>query len=271
MTLQSLAGFDPNYKPSSVDNMIGSNVYLAQTDEEIGIVEDILLDEARYFRYLVIDTGSWLSNKKILLPVGRCRAYEGTSSIALLGIADKRELESLPPYESDRAVDYDYEEEVRGVYRQPSAAKSDRDTYSYDKEPELYEVSAEHSQNLKLYEERLIANKQRYQTGEVVVGKRIETETATAEVPIEKEKVIVERKTVTDEGIPVAPEEAKFEENAVAKVDVYEETADIGKQAFVREEVAIKKEVEREVVDASETIRKEELEMRQEGNPEIDK
>jgi uncharacterized protein (TIGR02271 family) len=48
---------------------------------------------------------------------------------------------------------------------------------------------------------------------------------------------------------------------------VYEETADITKQAFVREEVNIRKEVERDTVDVTETLRREELEVDVNGKP----
>jgi stress response protein YsnF len=52
-------------------------------------------------------------------------------------------------------------------------------------------------------------------------------------------------------------------------MSVYEETAEIGKQAFVREEVTIRKEVERGTVDATETLRREELEVDVNGKPVI--
>jgi stress response protein YsnF len=44
-------------------------------------------------------------------------------------------------------------------------------------------------------------------------------------------------------------------------MDIYEETADISKEAFVREEVRIKKVVDQETVEAKETIRREELDV----------
>ena len=49
------------------------------------------------------------------------------------------------------------------------------------------------------------------------------------------------------------------------RMEVYEETADLKKQAFVREEVNIRKEVERETVEATETLRREELDVKTEG------
>ena len=136
-----------------------------------------------------------------------------------------------------------------------------RDTYKYDNEPHLYNLNNTDHQNVRLYEERLIANKQRRKAGEVAIGKHVETETARVSVPVEKERVVVERVTPADAGKAVAPGEATFNEGEVAKVEVYEENANIQKQAFVREEVKVKKEVERDTVEAQETIRREELDI----------
>lgn len=281
MSLQSIVQFDPNYAQGSSieEDLISRPVFIAQTDEEVGTVNDVLVDESGNLRYLVISAGSWLSERQFLVPVGRCRAYQEGKSIAFIDVKDKQDLEKIPPYEGDSQVDYDYEEEVRNIYRQllttdksSATVDYDRDSYSYDKEPDFYQISAEEGQMIKLYEERLITNKQRREAGEVTIGKRIETEQKEVEVPVEKEKVVVKVNEVVGEDIPVAPGEATFEEGAVAKVKVYEETADIEKQAFVREEVEIKKEVEKEVVNASETLRKEELEVTgDEENIEIEK
>jgi uncharacterized protein (TIGR02271 family) len=207
------------------------------------------------------------------MPVGRTRIDYNSNRIYALGIT-KEQAENLPEYNENQVVDYDYEESVRGVYRtQPvessaaldapaySAASYNRETYKYDNEPHLYNVNDTDHQNIKLYEERLIANKQRRKAGEVAIGKHVETETARVSVPVEKERVVVERVTPADAGKAVAPGEATFNEGEVAHVELYEENANIQKEAFVREEVKVKKEVERDTVEAQETIRREELDI----------
>jgi stress response protein YsnF len=82
-------------------------------------------------------------------------------------------------------LDYNREEQVRDVYRssmpkmqQDTAAGSggdytgyDRDTYTYDQEPELYSLNDQNHPSLKLYEERLVASKTRQKTGETVISK----------------------------------------------------------------------------------------------------
>lgn len=121
------------------------------------------------------------------------------------------------------------------------------------------------TQQVNLYEERLIADKTRVKTGEVNVGKRVETETTRVDVPVERERVVVERTTPTDAGTAVRPGEADFREGEVARVEIYEEQADIHKEAVLREEVKIRKEVERDTVQAEEQIRREELDIDRQG------
>lgn len=130
-------------------------------------------------------------------------------------------------------------------------------------------VDVSNEESVRLYEERLIADKDRVKTGEVTIGKHVETETARVSVPIEREKVVIERVTPTDSGVAVSPESVQFGAETT-RVEVYEETPEIRKEAFVREEVTIRKEVEREIVEASETLRREELSLDTQGNPVVD-
>ena len=118
---------------------------------------------------------------------------------------------------------------------------------------------------IRLYEERLMVSKQRSKAGDVAIGKRVETETANVAVPVEKERIVIERTDATA-GTVVTPGTADFAGGKVAEVELYEETANIDKQAFVREEVSVRKEVEQETVQASETVRREELEVEADGD-----
>jgi len=186
------------------------------------------------------------------------------------------------PLESDQSLDSDLERpvEATGVNRVQTTdvnrVKTPGTTgvgrtqrYDYDRNPHLYGMSETDNHNpLRLYEERLIANKRRERVGEVRVGKHVETETAEVSVPIEKERIVVERTTPTNTRA-VAPGEATFREGEVARMEVYEETADINKQAFVREEVNVRKEIDRDTVSSKETIRREELDVNTEGRPNV--
>lgn len=285
MALQKIEEFYPNYREEifAGDDIKGFDVYAGDSDEKVGSVYDALVDETGRFRYLVIDTGIWIFGKKVLLPIGSARFDYGARRVYATGLRSKAQAEQLPAYNELEPVDYDREEQVRGVYRDQTAtpataasnvstpASYDRSNYNYEMDRPLYETNEQNHQTLKLYEERLIANKTRAKTGEVAVGKRVETETARASVPIEKERVVIERVTPVEAGQVVSVGEADFQSGEVARMEVYEETADIHKEAFVREEVSVKKEVVRSTVDGEETLRREELDIKTDGTPVVDK
>ena len=273
MALLKLADAYPNYRQDIFggDDIKGYDVYATEGNDKIGSVYDALIDESGSFRYFVIDTGFWVFGKKILVPMGKVQIDYDQHRIYVTGMT-KQEVENMPEYNDNMTVDYDYEERVRNTFRPTTATATrptyDRNTYNYDNERSLYQANEGNHQRIKLYEERLLANKTRQKTGEVAVGKRVETETAQVSVPVEKERVIIERTNPTNP-TEVTPGEASFREGEVARMEIYEETADIQKQAFVREEVNIRKEVERDTVEANETLRREELDIDTEGNPTI--
>jgi uncharacterized protein (TIGR02271 family) len=145
----------------------------------------------------------------------------------------------------------------------------DRNDYNYDRDRDLYDLDDRDDISIKLYQERLIANKNRRKAGEVSVGKRVETQTARVDVPLEKERIVIDRVTPTGNDVSVAPGDAAFQEGEVTRMEVYEEVADIHKEAFVREQVNIRKEVDRETATAEEKIRREELEVHTDGTPVV--
>lgn len=299
MALFKIEDFNPNYRQQAFngEEIKGLNVYAGSTEEKIGTIHDVLVDETGHFRYLVIDTGFWIFGKKVLLPVGRCNVDVNAQRINAMGLVSKEQAEKLPEYSDDMTVDYDYEEQVRRIYRTPNVETSapvemtppveasgvsqmlhsiesrttnyDRSNYTYEQEPEMYNIDEQSHQKLKLYEEKLVADKRRQLAGEVSIGKRVETETVKASVPVEKERIVIERSTPKNIDQVVNPTDAVFHEGEVARMEVYQETADIQKQAVVREEVTIKKEVQQDVLKAQETIRREELEVDVDENPGI--
>lgn len=140
----------------------------------------------------------------------------------------------------------------------------------YQAQADGYGVGENSHGSIKLYEERLLPHKAREKVGEVVLGKTVTSETSRVSVSVEKERVLVKRNRHMNIEQPVTPDEAKFWEEEVARVEVYEENANIYKQAFVREEVMLEKAVEFETVTAEDVIRREELKVHQEGNAVIE-
>jgi uncharacterized protein (TIGR02271 family) len=269
MALVKISEFYPNYRDELFDgeDIKGLDVYASDGDK-IGSVHDILVDDNGKFRYFVVDTGFWIFGKKVLLPMGRIQIDDKARKIYAVGLT-KEQAENLPEFNDLEPIDYDYEDRVRNVYRTPTttatatapATAYNRESYTYEQEPALYGMTEPNQQTFKLYEERLVANKERHKTGEVAIGKRVETERARVAVPVEKERVIIERITPEDAGRVVSPTNADFHSGEVARMEIYEETPDIHKETVVREEVRVRKEVEREQVEAQTTLRREELDV----------
>jgi uncharacterized protein (TIGR02271 family) len=295
MTLVSLKDTYPDYRDTFNDDSLSHlddySVY-ADDDNKVGSVEDGLFDDITgQFRYLIVDTGVWIFGKKVLLPIGKAEFDTNQRRVYVRGLT-KEQVEKLPEYDRNKAIDYEHEESVRGVYREAPAAYNSsagrdsveqsipvegmaaagmataqtpaytRDSYSYDEhDADLYSMPQEEDLNqpIRLYEERLIADKSRMKTGDVTISKRIDTETAEVSIPIEKERVVIERTAPTN--MSAADATHAFKNGEVARVEVYEEQANVHKEAFVREEVNVRKETDQTLVTKKEEIRSEELEI----------
>ncbi len=290
MALYKLDEFYPDYQQKLFDgeDIKGLDVYAGKSDDKIGSIENVLVDEQGRFRYFVIDTGFWIFGKKVLLPVGKCHIDPKAKRINAIGIVNKKQIEDLPEYHDSKTPDRKHEEQVRQTYHsqvmksleEPNviapfnsvsqaiessvsadhSPQGNRSTYDYQQHPSLYDLDPDNHQTLKLYEERLVTDKKRRQTGEVVIAKHIETETASVSLPLEKDRIIIERSTPTNNNV-TSFKNVDFQAGEILRMKVYEETADVHKEAFIREEVTIRKEIEVDTVKAEGTLRHEELDI----------
>jgi sporulation protein YlmC with PRC-barrel domain len=83
------------------EDIRGAHLY-GINDEKLGKIDDVVFDHSTAeIRYVVIDTGGWLSSKKFIVPAERLRAsakHENDFEVNL----SKKQVESFPPYdESD--------------------------------------------------------------------------------------------------------------------------------------------------------------------------
>lgn len=119
MALLKIEDFHPNYGQvfSSNGNIVNFDVYSDITNEKIGAVKDILVDEHDgSFRYLIVDLGFWIFGKQVLLPIGRSRIDYSQQRIYTKGLT-KEQAEHLPEFTQELKIDEDYEERVRTGYR----------------------------------------------------------------------------------------------------------------------------------------------------------
>jgi hypothetical protein len=183
MALYRIDDFDPDYKSRfSQSNVKTFDLY--SRDEKVGSVDDVLVDQTGHIRYLVINTGLWIFGKKTLLPIGQAR-FDYEQRCIHADHLTKAQVESLPEFTDQMVVDFDHEELVRRSYRHfgsnppasygigysgyesapstPNAAATldldlgyagyDRDTYTYDHDPALYEMNEQNHLHLKRYQD----------------------------------------------------------------------------------------------------------------------
>jgi len=63
----------------TADDIRGAKIY-GRDDEKLGKIDDVIFDHTTgNIRYVVVDTGGWLSSKKFLVPPDRIRASQKTS------------------------------------------------------------------------------------------------------------------------------------------------------------------------------------------------
>ena len=126
------------------------------------------------------------------------------------------------------------------------------------------DINDEESRSLKLREERLRVGKQTVQTGEVQLHKEVITEQQTIDVPVTHEEVFIERRPGSGQvsDLPIGQDET-------VRVPVRQEQVNVSKTTVETGEVAIGKKTVQEKKRVSETVRREEAHLDEEGNPII--
>lgn len=226
----------------------GSTAY-GTNGERIGTVRGALAEaETGRIRSLIVDAGGWFSSKEVVVPVGMAR-IEGDG--VYFDNLTKDQVSGMQSY----VVGQDYSQDAQ--YADERVLRAANPAYADD--AALYRTP----DRLQLLEERLVVNKDRFVAGSVEVSKHVETTTQRVDVPLSREEVVIERHTVTD-GRPVEGNVTLGADSQTMRVDLEAERANIGKQAFVTEEVSIGKrtvtetqthtaEVGREVLDVNQT------------------
>ena len=89
---------------------------LASLDGEIGAVKEFYFDDRHWtIRYLVVDTGNWLTGTKVLIsPVSLVEVRRDEQNIVVK--LTRKQIEDSPSLESDKPVSRQFEEDYRGYY-----------------------------------------------------------------------------------------------------------------------------------------------------------
>ena len=101
----------------SVKQLYGDK--LGASDGEIGHVKDFYFDDQNWVvRYLVADTGSWLSGRKVLISPHALGSLHQAGKLLLVNLT-RKQIEDSPLIESHKPVSRQYEEEYYRYYGWP--------------------------------------------------------------------------------------------------------------------------------------------------------
>lgn len=134
----------------------------------------------------------------------------------------------------------------------PTAARTDA---------QVPAASAGQNTPIQLYEERLVTQTQRVKTGEVKISKRVVTDSASADIPVTKEKIIIEIESIYTGETRIDIGDARTAEDGSVHMDIYEEQALSCRRIVPYQSVSVRKEIVSDMVTAQEVLRREELDI----------
>lgn len=100
----------------STKDIIGFKIQA--TNGEIGEVSDFLVDEQFKLRYLVIDTGTWLTGKQVVLSTAWISSVNLEGRTVVMNI-DKKRIQEGPQYSDEHVLDREYESRLHAHYQYP--------------------------------------------------------------------------------------------------------------------------------------------------------
>ncbi|MFC4640278.1 DUF2382 domain-containing protein [Deinococcus hohokamensis] len=254
-----------DFQDAGIHNPVGQTAYISG-GQTIGRVADALVDDTQSrIRYLVVDQDGGDINGAALIPIGLARLEDNG---VFFDDLTSGQYSSLHRYSENEEYTFEHQNSDERILRgatesaATTSATSAQQSYNYrdeDSSDRMFKAP----KRLQLLEERLSVNKERYLAGTVQIGKHVETHQENVAVPLQHEEVVIERHAVSD-ARPVEGTVQLGAANESVRVEVEAERANIGKQAFVTEEVSVGKrtvtetethtaEVGREVLDVEKT------------------
>lgn len=229
---------------------------VARDGKKIGDVDDLLVDTTmRKVRYLGVDLDRGLfaslfgggHGGHVLVPI---EEVELRSNQVMVNSISSSEASSLPTYDFDTfSRTHNFQRSSLGTTGVASHQTRD--------------LGTEREARLTLAEEELAVGKRRVASGEVEVGKRVETERVRETVPVAREEVTVERRPAT--GMSTAPQIGNDE----IRVPISHEEVIVEKRVVPKEELVIKKHEVQDQKVVEETVRREHAEVTRTGDAEL--
>ena len=134
----------------------------------------------------------------------------------------------------------------------------------FENKEESKKETTDNDAKLLLRKEKLDIAKSRVQKGEVEFGKEIIEEEKSVDVPVTREEIVIERKSLNNEASdsPITDEET-------IRIPVSEEIVNVDKHTVVTGEISAHKRDIEDTRHIDETLKREEARINKIGNPDV--
>lgn len=253
--------------------MRGNNV-VDPSGSKIGSFDEVYLDrDTGAPEWAAVKTGMFGTSVN-LVPLERASERDGDLQVAF----EKDAVKNAPNVDVDEDIS---EDEERRLYEHYGLEYSAYHGEDFDRE-ERRGVDTGRGQDIARdtsgpetdsamtrSEQEVEISKHRRERGRVRLRKYVETDTVTKTVPVEREKVRLEREPVTDDNVDAATSGPDLSDEE-AEVTLTEEEVDVQKRTVPKERVRLETDVETEEREVSEEVGRERLDVQEEGDVEGD-
>lgn len=252
MRLRDIQTTHPDVLGSDYFDPTSKTAY-AMNGDKLGSIQGALVDDTTgRIRYFIVDVGGWFTSKEVIIPAGLARIDNDSVYFDSL---TKGQVEAMENY--DPNYNYNYEEQT----------VRDKTVFNQGEKPlALTEKEYNAPNTLELLEERLSVNKERIVAGLLQVGKHVVSENRTVNVDLQEEQAHIQRNAVNRPTDRVIGDDA----GKTVEVQLEAERANVSKQTFVTEEVNVDKVAQTRTETINETVRREELDVKQDGVERVD-
>lgn len=110
---------DKSWDPNLRSTKDVTNYNIQATDDEIGHVDDFIIDEEAWtIRYIVVDTKNWLPGKKVLVSPEWIDRISWNDSKVFVDLS-REIIKKAPEYDEDDVITREYESRLFGYYNRP--------------------------------------------------------------------------------------------------------------------------------------------------------
>lgn len=239
--------------------------------KRIGEVDNLLVDTgAMKVRYLDVEVDTEMiesdKNRHILIPVGYARLDESEDQVRVDSL-DSSRLREFPEYRQGQ-ITSEFETDIQNQFGAGAAGvggfAAGMERGSGGREF-LGERKLEEDGHVTRSEEELEIGKHEERAGEVRLGKHVETEHVSRRVPVRHEEVVIEHRPASER----MGAEPKIGEDGEVRIPINEERLDVEKHVVPQEDVVVRKQerIDEETIEAD--LRRERVDIDREGDVDL--